>query len=83
MDDEQEVPTATPPDGRAEASRKRKLNKRERELELEAMKSRMSPDELNAAHRKFMMIMVGLAVLALVMMFAFNQHVEFMPDGGM
>lgn len=78
MDEEQQVTSPTPP----EAGRKRKLNKRERELERE-MKSRMSPDDLAAAHRKFMMIMIGLAVFALILMLAFNQHVEFMPDGGM
>lgn len=77
--DEQEVTPPTP----QEALRKRKLSKREREAEREMMKSRMTPDDLAAAHRKFMMIMIGLAVLALVLMFAFNQHVEFMPDGGM
>ncbi|HOY66406.1 MAG TPA: hypothetical protein PLP29_05915 [Candidatus Ozemobacteraceae bacterium] len=66
-----------------EANRKRKMTKRERDLEIEAMKSRMSPDELANAHKKFMMIMIGLFVLVLVLMLAFNQHVDFMSDGGM
>jgi hypothetical protein len=66
-----------------EAVRKRKMTKRERELELEAMKARMSPDELAAAHKKFMIIMIGLFALVLILMLAFNQHVEFTPDGGM
>ncbi|HOT27682.1 MAG TPA: hypothetical protein PLU72_05805 [Candidatus Ozemobacteraceae bacterium] len=78
MDDEQ-VTSPTPPEG----GRKRKLTKRERELEREMMKTRMTPDDLAAAHRKFMMIMFGLFALVLVLMLVFNHHVEFMPDGGM
>ncbi|OQA09158.1 MAG: hypothetical protein BWY66_00678 [bacterium ADurb.Bin374] len=77
--DEDQVTSPTPP----EAGRKRKLNKRERELEREMMKSRMTPEDLAAAHRKFIMIMFGLFALVLILMLAFNQHVEFMPDGGM
>lgn len=77
--DEEQVTTPTPP----EAGRKRKLSKRERELEREMMKSRMTPDDLAAAHRKFMMIMFGLFAIVLILMLVFNQHVEFMSDGGM
>lgn len=38
--------------------------------------------DLEAGHRKFMMVMVGLFVLILVLMVVFNQYFDFAVDGG-
>jgi len=39
--------------------------------------------DLDAAHRNFMLVMIGLFVLVLVVMLVFQNHVDFAVDGGM
>jgi hypothetical protein len=38
---------------------------------------------LEAAHRKFMMVMIGIFVAILVVMLLMQGHVDFAMDGGM
>lgn len=64
-----------------EGGAKKKSRKKPIE-EIEAAKRKMTPDELEAAHKKFMYIMFGLFAVVLIFMIIFNGHFDFMSDGG-
>ncbi|RCK74067.1 MAG: hypothetical protein OZSIB_1079 [Candidatus Ozemobacter sibiricus] len=48
----------------------------------EAERPRLSIPDPEAAHKKFMAIMIGLFLLALVLMIVFNEYMDFAVDGG-
>lgn len=81
MDEEQLQKILEGKGGKSEGGPKKKAKKRSIE-EIEAAKPKMSPDELEAAHKKFMYIMFGLFAVVLITMILFNQHFDFMGDGG-
>ena len=81
MDEEQLQQILDGKSGKGEGGQKKKARKRSIE-EIEAAKPKMSPDELEAAHKKFMYIMFGLFAVVLIVMIMFNQHFDFMSDGG-
>ncbi|HNV69835.1 MAG TPA: hypothetical protein PKO06_09070 [Candidatus Ozemobacteraceae bacterium] len=66
----------TPPDLKEKPSKRDRHAKRE----FEAPKPKF---DMEAEHRKFLMIMFGLFVIVLVVMLVMNQHVDFAMDGGM
>ncbi|MFZ2960224.1 MAG: hypothetical protein WA705_25360 [Candidatus Ozemobacteraceae bacterium] len=70
-----------PPDGTPENVRGRKKGKKHSEDE-EAPKPKLTPTDLEDAHRKFLFVMFGLFFLVLLVMIFFNQHFDFMSDGG-
>ncbi len=47
-----------------------------------ADRPRPSIPDPEAAHKKFMAIMIGLFILVLVLMIVFNEYLDFSVDGG-
>jgi hypothetical protein len=58
----------------------RSARKHKERLEGEAPRKVLIDPE--GAHKKFMAVMIGLFLLALLLMFLFNQHMDFAVDGG-
>ncbi len=74
MSDEDQV-TLPPPDDSP------KKPKRSRDRNRETGKTPAIPDP-ESAHKKFMAIMIGLFLLVLLIMIIFQEHFDFMTDGG-
>ncbi len=75
MADDAPQPAEPPKPGKS-----RKQKKFEKALED---RPKIYEGDLEAAHRKFMMIMIGLGVVGFLLMLFFNQYVDFAVDGGM
>lgn len=69
MDDENELNIPKKP------GKKQKMKNRNRSLP--------KPDAPDAAHRKFILVMTGLFIIAAALMLIFNQYMDFPMDGGM
>lgn len=74
-DDLDDLPPPAPPESKKRRSRRRARDEEEKKVVFKG--------DLEAAHRKFMAIMIGLGVVALLIMWAMSAHVEFPTDGGM